>query len=128
MGTVVLKRRWQWSGFYWSYDVFLDGDRVGAVRRGQELSLDVTPGERTLQVRKTNPFGDELFSEKLTFKIGESEKVLFKCRTRTRWKGALRYFFGKDSIRRLRLWPRRPKLESIEELRLCRVTHDTPNR
>src|ERR1700684_446874 len=57
-----------------TYDVVLDGERVGSVEMNDTIEIPVEPGRHTLQVRNgRKSSGTE------TFKAAEGEIVAFRC-------------------------------------------------
>ncbi|MGA2929504.1 MAG: hypothetical protein ABSG43_26650 [Solirubrobacteraceae bacterium] len=57
-----------------TYDVVLDGERVGAVELNDPIEIPVEPGRHTLQVRKGRNS-----SRTKTFDAAEGETVAFRC-------------------------------------------------
>ena len=57
-----------------TYDVLVDGDRVGSVEMNGTLDLPVEPGRHTLQIRD----GRKSSSTK-TFDAAEGELIAFRC-------------------------------------------------
>ncbi len=57
-----------------TYDVVLDGDRVGSVEMNDAIEMPIEPGRHTLQVRNgRKSSGTE------TFDAAEGELVAFRC-------------------------------------------------
>jgi len=59
---------------YRAYRVFIDNQRVGQIRVGQEKSFEVPPGEHELQLRI-----DWTTSEKLGMDLSDGERADFVC-------------------------------------------------
>jgi hypothetical protein len=57
-----------------TYDVVLDGERVGSVELNDAIEIPVEPGRHTLQVR-----GGRNSSPTRTFDAAEGETVAFRC-------------------------------------------------
>jgi hypothetical protein len=57
-----------------TYDVVVDGERIGSVEMNNTIELSVEPGRHTLQVRN----GRNLSSTQ-TFDAAEGEIVAFRC-------------------------------------------------
>ena len=57
-----------------TYDVMLDGERVGSLELNDPIEIPVEPGRHTLQVRN----GRNLSSSQ-TFDAAEGEIVAFRC-------------------------------------------------
>ena len=57
-----------------TYDVVVDGQRVGSVEMNETTELPVEPGRHTLQVRSGRKSSDTQ-----TFDAGEGEIVAFRC-------------------------------------------------
>jgi hypothetical protein len=48
---VLLRRAAQVADMLRAYKIFVDGEEVGTIRRGKEVSLDVAPGEHSIWLR-----------------------------------------------------------------------------
>lgn len=57
-----------------TYDVVLDGERVGSVAMNETFETPIEPGRHTLQVR-----GGRNSSRAKTFDASEDEAVAFRC-------------------------------------------------
>ncbi len=57
-----------------TYDVVVDGERVGTVEMNDTIEIPVEPGRHTLQVRN-----DRKSSSTETFDADEGEIVAFRC-------------------------------------------------
>ena len=57
-----------------TYDVVLDGDRVGSVAMNDTIEIPVEPGRHTLQIRDGRKS-----SSNETFDAAEGEIVAFRC-------------------------------------------------
>ena len=57
-----------------TYEVLVDGERVGSVAMNDTLELPVAPGRHTLQVRHGRDS-----SRTRTFDIADGERVAFRC-------------------------------------------------
>ncbi len=57
-----------------TYDVVLDGERVGSLELNDPIEISVEPGPHTLQVRNGRNS-----SRTLTFDAAEGETVAFRC-------------------------------------------------
>src|SRR4051794_37691511 len=73
-----------------TYKVSIDGDPVGAIRRGTVVSFDVSPGDHEVQVKI-----DWLLSPVVTVSLGQGESVSLACsavpsRRRPPWLRRLR--------------------------------------
>ena len=60
------------------WEVVVDGDVVGSLRKGEAIDLPVEPGEHALRVRA----GKYLASPERTFETGDGRTVGFSCRAR----------------------------------------------
>jgi hypothetical protein len=58
-----------------AYVIFVDGERVGQVRRGEVVSIDVAPGTREIDFRL-----DWGRSESLRVDVPDNQVVRFRCR------------------------------------------------
>src|SRR5712691_2742147 len=58
-----------------SYAVILDGRKVGGVRRGQVIEIDISPGSHVAMLKI-----DWCSSPRLTFSVSPSEVVVLACR------------------------------------------------
>ena len=57
-----------------TYDVVVDGERVGSVAMNDTIELPVEPGRHTLQVRN-----GRTHSSTDSFEVAEGENVAFRC-------------------------------------------------
>jgi hypothetical protein len=51
MSSIVIHRRAGWRDKLSVYQVFLDGEQVGLVKNGAEVTIQTTPGTHSIQLR-----------------------------------------------------------------------------
>lgn len=52
-GSVTLYRRWEYFGALSRYLILVDGERVGRLRVGKELTINLPAGEHSFQAKVT---------------------------------------------------------------------------
>jgi hypothetical protein len=76
MATIRVKRGSAWISFLRSYSVLLDQKRVGALRRDEEIVLEISAGAHTLQMQI-----DWVCGAPLAFSIADTDTLAFECGT-----------------------------------------------
>ena len=74
MATITVKRKWGFKDMVRAYTVVLDGQHVGSLRRGQEITLQTTAGTHELQLEI-----DWCSSKQVSFSIAETQTKSFEC-------------------------------------------------
>jgi hypothetical protein len=79
MATITVKREAGYADMLRAYGVVLDGQKVGSLRRGQEIVLQTTAGTHTLHVTI-----DWCTSDSMSFSIEETQSKSFECGNNTK--------------------------------------------
>lgn len=82
MGTITISRESQFMNKMRSYDIYVDGEKIGEIKNGGTEELPVPPGEHVIQLQI-----DWCKSKEIPFRLSEGEKQSFQCGSRLKgWK------------------------------------------
>jgi hypothetical protein len=74
---ITVGRVKDYVGVFRSYSVVIDGAKVGRVKRGKSLTVDVEPGHHELHLEQ-----DWMRSPSVNLMLGDREEALLRCQAR----------------------------------------------
>ena len=69
MATIVIKRKTNYAGYFRSYQIILDGTKIGTLKNGETKEFETTSGEHFIQSKV-----DWFCSRELPLKLREEDK------------------------------------------------------